>query len=150
MILLGNVLFYWRSDGPNLLVGLIATVAVAMIGYLSCRRARKGSRWIGITFFGAWLIYVPFVFIASKIWPNEVSINSETIHGHHNFKRFSFDVAHIRAMRTSSGGGKGGPGLHVFLKSKTNAIGIPVISDEHKEAYKNALHQVCPDADLDW
>lgn len=149
MILLSNVFFYWRSSGPNLLIGVIATVAVAVIGYLSCRRSPKG-RWFGIIFFGAWLVYVPFVFIGSKIWPEEVSISAEEIHGRLNFKRFSFEVADIRAINTSSGGGKGGPGLHVFLKSKNTAVGIPIIWDQNMEAYKNALHKVCPDAVLDW
>lgn len=147
---LGNLSFYWQSSGPNLLVGVIATLAVAVIGYLACRGGSKGGRWVGIIIFGAWIVYVPFVFIASKIWPEEVSINSERIHGRHNFNQFSFDVANIRAITTSSGGGKGGPGLHVFLKSKNNAVGIPVISDEHEEAYKKALYQVYPDAILDW
>lgn len=148
MLFLGDSIFYWRSSGPNLLVGVIVTVAVAVMGYLFCRSPK--GRWAGIVVFGAWLVYVPFVFIGSEIWPEEVSISTDKIHGRLNFTRFSLQVADIRAIKTSGGGGKGGPGLHVFLKSTNNVVGLPGIWDQHKAAYKEALHKAFPEADLDW
>jgi hypothetical protein len=147
MNLLGDAIFYWRSSGPNLLIGVIATLAVVILGYLACRNPK--GRVAGIVLFGAWAVYVPVVFIGSKIWPEEVLISMKEIQGRHNFSRFSLEAADISSIQGSRGG-KGGYALHVFLKSKNKAVGIPVIWDHDKEAYKNALHKVCPDADLDW
>lgn len=46
--------------------------------------------------------------------------------------------------------GKGGYHLSVTLKSKNESVEIPVIWDQDKEAYKTALHQLSPNADLNW
>ncbi len=45
--------------------------------------------------------------------------------------------------------GKDGYALHVHLMSKNMAVGIPVVQDQDKQAYKDALHKVWPNADLD-
>lgn len=142
-----EVIFHWRDSGPNLWVGAVVTIAVVALGYLACRNPK--GRVAGIVLFGAWAVYVPFVFIGSRIWPEEVSIRMEEIQGRHSFSRFSIETSNIRSIQGTRGG-KGGYTLHVSLKSKNMAVGIPVIWDQNKEAYKNALHQVCPDADLDW
>jgi hypothetical protein len=147
MTILGDAIFHWRDSGPNLLIGVIVTFAVAVLGYLACRNPK--GRVAGIILFGAWTVYVPFVFVGSKIWPEEVSISMKEMQGCHNFSRFSLEAADIRSIQGSRGG-KGGYALHVFLKSKNKAVGIPVIWDQDKEAYKNALRKMCPDADLDW
>jgi hypothetical protein len=147
MLLLGDTLFYWRSSGPNLWVGAIVTLTAIGMGYLWCRTPK--GRVAGILLFGAWALYVPFVFIGSKIWPEEVSVSMKVIQGRHSFSQFSLDVADVQSIRGSRSG-KGGYALHVFLKSKKKAVGIPVIWDQHKAGYKEALHKVCPDADLDW
>ena len=147
MTFLGDAIFYWRDSGPSLLLGAIITITVFGMGYLWCRTPK--GRVAGIILFGAWAVYVPFVFIGSKIWPEEISISSEEIQGRHNFSRFSIEAADIRSIQGSRGG-KGGYALHVFLKSKSNAIAIPVIWDKDKEAYKIALHKLCPEADLGW
>ena len=147
MTLLSASIFYWRSSGPNILIGIAVTLAVAILGYFACRYPK--GRVVCIIIFGAWFIYVPFIFIGSKIWPEEVSISLQEMQGRHNFSQFSIDVADVRSIQGSRGG-KGGYALHVFLKSKSKAVGIPVIWGQDKEAYKNALHKVCPDAALDW
>lgn len=147
MMLLGDAFFYWRSSGPNLMFGAIVTIAVALLGYLACRNPK--GRVVGLVLFGAWALYVPFVFIASKIWPEEISISMKKLEGRHDFSQFSLEANDISSIQGSRGG-KGGYGLHVFLKSTNQAIGIPVIWDQNKQAYKDALHRVCPAADLDW
>ena len=147
MTFLGDAIFYWRDSGHNLLLGAIIMISVIGMGYLWCRTPK--GRVAGIILFGAWAMYVPFVFIGSKIWPEEVSITSEGIQGRHNFSRFSLEVADIRSIQGSRSG-KGGYVLDVFSKSKSNAIGIPVIWGKDKDAYKMALHKLCPEADLDW
>jgi hypothetical protein len=147
MTFLGDTIFYWRDSGPNLLIGGIVTLIVAALGYVACRHPK--GRIVGIVVFGLWTVYVPFVFIGSKIWPEEVSINPEEIHGRHNFSRFSLEASDIHSIRASRSG-KGGYALHVFLKSKSHAVGIPVIWDKDKDTYKTALRKLCPDADLDW
>ncbi len=147
MLMLGDTFFYWRDSGPNLWVGAITTFAIIGLGYLWCRTPK--DRIVGIIICGAWAVYVPFVFIGAKIWPEEVSISAKEIKGRHSFSRFSVqveDVQTIRAWRPA----KGGYALHVFLKSKKKAVGIPVISDQHEEAYNNALRKVCHNADLEW
>lgn len=45
---------------------------------------------------------------------------------------------------------KGGYHLSVTLKSRSESVEIPVIWDQDKEAYKTALHKLCPSARLDW
>ncbi|MES2661496.1 MAG: hypothetical protein V4689_22950 [Verrucomicrobiota bacterium] len=147
MTFLGDAIFYWRDSGPNLLIGVIVTFAVAALGYLAYRNPK--GRVASIVLFGLWAVYVPFVFIGSMIWPEEVSISADEIQGRHNFSRFSLEASDIRSIQGSRGG-KGGYALHVFLKSKNKAVGIPVIWDQDKEAYKSALHKVCPGADLGW
>ena len=145
--IMSDTLFNWQSSGPNLLVGAIATITVIGMGYLWCRTPK--GRVVGIIFFGAWAVYVPFVFIGFKIWPEEVSISSKEIQGRHNFSRFSLQAADILTIQGSRSG-KGGYSLHVSLKSKNEAVGIPVIWDKDKDTYKIALRKLCPDADLDW
>ena len=147
MTFLGDVIFYWRDSGPNLLIGVVVTLIVGALGYVTCRNPK--GRIAGIVVFGLWTVYVPSVFIGSKIWPEEVSISPEEIHGCHNFSRFSLKASDIHSIRLSRGG-KGGYALHVFLKSKSHAVGIPVIWDKDKDAYKTALHNLSPDADLEW
>lgn len=147
MMLLGDAFFMWRSSGPNLWIGAIVTMAIIGLGYLWCRTPK--GHVVGIILFGAWTLYSVFVFVAFKIWPDEISINSEQMHGRHDLSQFDFKVADIRSVRGSRSP-KGGYGLHVFLKSTNKAVGIPVIWDKDKEAYKNALHKVCPDVDFDW
>ncbi len=147
MTFLGDAIFYWRDSGPNLLIGIIVTFAVAALGYLACRNPK--GRVAGIVLFCLWAVYVPFVFIGSKLWPEEVTVSMKGIKGRHNFSQFSLDVADVQSIRGSRSG-KGGYALHVFLKSKNESVGIPVIWDQHKAAYKEALHKVCPEADLDW
>lgn len=147
MTFVGDAMFHWRDGGPNPLVGVVATFAVAVLGYLACRNPK--GRVAGIVLFGLWAAYVPFVFIGARIWPEEVSVGMKGIQGRHGFSAFSVDVADVESIRGSRGG-KGGYALHVFLKSGKEAVGIPVIWDQHKAAYKEALHRVCPEADLDW
>lgn len=142
-----DVIFHWRESGPNLWMGVVVTIAVVALGYLACRITK--SRVAGIVLFGAWAVYVPFVFIGSRIWPEEVSISMKKIQGRHNISRFSIEASEMRSVQGSRTG-KGGYSLHVFLRSGNKAVGIPVIWDQNKGAYKNALHQVCPNADLDW
>ncbi len=143
----GNAIFYWRSDGPNLLLGAILTSVIVAGSLLTFREPK--TRWISIILCGAWCLYIPFVFISTKIWPDEVSIGMTEMHGRHNLSRFALDAADIRTMQVSSGG-KGGSSLHVFLNSTKEGVGIPVIWDKNKADYKNALHKFCPSAQLDW
>jgi hypothetical protein len=147
MTFLGDAIFYWRDSGPDLLPGVIVTIAVAALGYRACRNPKR--RVAGVVLFGLWAVYVPFVFMGSKIWPEEVAVRMNEIQGRHGFSRFSIDVADVQSIRGSRGG-KSGHAIHVFLKSKNEAVGIPVIRDQHKAAYKEALRKVCPAADLDW
>ena len=147
MIFLGNALFYWRSSGPNPLVGVIVTLAIIGLAYLWCRPPK--GHVIGMVLFGAWALYAIFVFVGFKIWPDEVSISMEEIHGRNDLSKFSLRSSDIRSIRGTRSP-KGGYALHVFLKSTDKGVGIPVIWDHNKESYKNVLHKLCPDAKLDW
>ncbi len=146
MTFLGETLFQWRSGGPNLLIGAAATLFVVGLGYLFCRTPK--GRVAGIILFGAWAVFIPALFIGLKIWPDEVSVTSEGLHGRNQFSRFSVNAADISSIRGSTSGKS--YSLFVFLKSKNETVGIPVIWDQDKEAYKTALHKLCPTADLNW
>lgn len=147
MIFLGEAIFHWRSNGPDLLTGAIVTLAVAGLGYFACRHPK--GRIAGVVVFGLWVVYVPFVFIGSRIWPDEILISAGGIRGRHNFSPFAVETSDIRSIRGTRDM-KGAYALHVFLKSDNTAIGIPVIREKDKDAYKAALRQLCTDADLDW
>jgi hypothetical protein len=147
MTFLGETLFQWRSSGPNLLIGAAATLFVVVVGYLFCRTPK--GRVAGIILFGAWAVFIPALFIGLKIWPDEVAVTSEGLHGRNQFSRFSVNAADISSIRGSHMG-KGGYHLSVTLKSKNESVEIPVIWDQDKEAYKTALHQLSPNADLNW
>ena len=142
-----DTIFHWRSNGPNLWIGAIVAMAIIGWGYLWCRTSK--GRVVGIAVSSVLALYAVFVFAASKVWPDEVSISMEEIHGRHDLSKFSLNSADIRSIRGSQTQ-KGGYHLHVFLKSSDRGVEIPVIWDHDKELYQNALHKLCPDAKLDW
>lgn len=146
MNILGDVIFHWRSNESNLLVGVLVVGVLVIMGLIACRDPK--SRLVPAILFGSWVLYAAFIFVSAKIWPDEVCIDTEGISGRHDLSRFAVKAADIRSIESSRM--KGHVVLHLHLKNDNNGVGIPVIYDENQEMYKAALSRLCPDVHLEW
>ena len=146
MISPGETIFYWKSDGPSLVGLTVATLVVTGMLYLAFRGTKELVIRILVS---AFAVLISSLIIGGMIWPDEVSISMKEIKGRNNLLRFSIDTSDISSIEAYRGQ-KNGPALYAVLKSQKQGVGIPVISDQHKAAYKDALHKVCPDAKLSW
>ena len=144
-----EVIFHWRSEGPNLVVGAVVTLAVWALTWLFCSRTAGAGRIVGILFFGAWSVFVPCVFVAGKIWPDKIWITPTRMHGRCDFAQFSIAVADIQSIKGSRSG-KVGYHLHVFSKSSKQGVGIPIIWGSEKEPYKAVLRSLSSETNLLW